>query len=95
MSELHDDIKKSVNADSADVYSMIKSLNSIKPQELDMSLLLKCYMLNQILNSSNIKHVINEFTDTKNPNIKTLYHKLAKYFLKSIIVKRGKLCLKK
>ena len=78
MSELQDDIKKSVNADSADVYSMIKSLNSIKPQELDMSLLLKCYMLNQILNSSNIKHVINEFTDTKNPNIKT--DKNGKYY---------------
>ena len=66
---LHSDLIKSVKQEEYDLYSMLANLGSYDAKGLDISLLLKYYMLNQLM-CSNIKTEQLHLSDTPNPQIK-------------------------
>ena len=82
---LQQDLKKSVNADKDDLYSEIINLGTTKARDLDINLLLKYYMLNQIMAENSDKEKV-YFQSTKNPNIKVdkqgKYHRVVNFDVK-------------
>lgn len=68
---LHEELKRSVRAEGDDLFSMVNSLEqNNKPSKLDINLLLKYYMLNQIIDGSKEEVSKQQYHDTKNPSIK-------------------------
>ena len=49
ISGLQNELRKSISTENEDLYSMITNLSSGSGRQLDMNLLLKYYMLNQII----------------------------------------------
>lgn len=68
---LHQELKRSVRAESDDIFSMVNDLtDKNKSSKLDINLLLKYYMLNQIIGDAEEEKFEQTLIDTKNPNIK-------------------------
>ena len=67
---LHQELKRSVRSEGDDIYSMINGITNNR-SKLDINLLLKYYMLNQIIGDSNEQIQQKELLPTKNPNIKS------------------------
>ena len=68
---LHEELKHSVRSEGDDLFSMINNLeHNNKSSKLDINLLLKYYMLNQLMENSAEEVVKQEYIDTNNPSIK-------------------------
>lgn len=68
---LHQELKRTVRSENDDIYSMINGLEKNgKASKLDINLLLKYYMLNQIIDNVGSNEDKSEYLDTKNPSIK-------------------------
>ena len=70
ISGIHEELKRSVRTENDDVFSIINDLSGKKSSKLDINLLLKYYMLNQIIYGSKDDEYQQKFVNTKNPNIK-------------------------
>lgn len=70
ISGLQSELRQSITSENEDLYSMITNLSSANGSKLDINLLLKYYMLNQIIEGNNNKDNKASYKDTKNPNIK-------------------------
>ena len=69
-SNLQQDLKSSIKTDEDDLYSMINKIDSTNIKELDINLLLKYYMLNQIMEYKSPKRAVQDLLDTENSSIK-------------------------
>ena len=69
INDLQHDLRRSINSDGCDMYSMATAMNK-KSSSLDINVLLKYYVLNQFLEDSKNKDVEENFLDTKHPEIK-------------------------
>lgn len=68
---LHEELKRSVRSEGDDLFSMVNAIKkNNKSSKLDINLLLKYYMLNQLMEDSNEDDIRQKYIDTKNPNIK-------------------------
>ena len=67
ISGLHSDLKRSVKQED-DLYSMLANINSSDANGLDINLLLKYYMLNQLMNNNKSEQP--NLSDTPNSQIK-------------------------
>ena len=78
-SGLQHDLKSSIKKEeSDDLYSVINNLKTTNVRELDINLLLKYYMLNQIMGDKNINNEVPKLFDTANKLIKR--DRTGKYF---------------
>ena len=69
ISDLQKDLRNSLHKEEDDLFSMLNARNN-KSQGLDINLLLKYYMLNQIMGASQSKIDEVKYADTSNPEIK-------------------------
>ena len=68
---LHQELKRSVRSESDDIFSLVNELAvNNKTSKLDINLLLKYYMLNQIIGDCEENRIERTFIDTNNPDIK-------------------------
>ena len=69
ISELQLDLKKSVDRDD-DLYSMIVNMSNSNGKKFDINLLLKYYMINQLIGDNYNQNTRLKLIDTPNPEIK-------------------------
>ena len=81
INDLHSELRNSIKKDDNDLYTMLADFGKgYKSKNLDINLLLKYYLLNQIIESTKetVYNKDNGYIDTPNPNIKT--NKDGKFF---------------
>lgn len=93
ISELQSDLTKSAKLCNSDIYDLTKEITNqtVLNQNIDINLLLKCYLVNQVLSLRDTVEDVQEnnsvFEDTSNPKIKREINSNKYYFYENDLYK--------